>query len=86
MSRSNSSRRRHFRPGYQALDDGVFRRSGMVAVVVAVAGGPVVHGIDHHGVIIRLAAGGHRENVPFIVLGQVIRRPVLELELKRQLQ
>jgi len=56
----------------------------MVAVVVAVAGGPVVHGIDHHGVVIRLAAGGHRENVPFIALGQVIRRPVLELELKRR--
>ena len=56
----------------------------MVTVVVTVAGGRVVHGVHHHRVIVRLAAWGQRENVAFVVLGQVIRRTILELELERR--
>lgn len=69
--------------GHQVLDDGVLWRSGVVAVVVAIAGGRVMHRVDHHRVVVRLAASGQRENLAF-VLGQVIRCTILELELKRR--
>jgi hypothetical protein len=70
--------------GDEVLHLGILRRSRVVPVVVAVASGCVMHRIDHHGVVVRLAASRQRENVTLIVLGQVIRRSVLELELKRR--